>query len=42
MLLTTSEILLVIVTPVLVLDLRGQWPLRIVIACLCASPWCGT
>ena len=36
--LTTSEILLVIVTPVLVLDLRGQWPLRIVIACLCAIP----
>ena len=38
MLLTTSEILLVIVTPVLVLYLRGQWPLRIVIACLCAIP----
>ena len=38
MLLTTSEILLVVVTPVLVLDLRGQWPLRIVIACLCAIP----
>ena len=36
--LTTSEILLVVVTPVLVLDLRGQWPLRIVIACLCAIP----
>jgi hypothetical protein len=35
MLLTTVEILLVIVTPLLVLYLRGQWPLRIAMACLC-------
>ncbi len=35
MLLVTFEILLVIVTPLLVLYLRGRWPLRIVTACLC-------
>ncbi len=34
-LLTTFEILLIIVTPLLVLYLRGQWPLRTVTACLC-------
>ena len=32
MLLTTCEILLIIVAPLLVLYLRGQWPLRTVIA----------
>lgn len=35
MLLTTFEILLTIVAPLLVLYLRGRWPLRIVTACLC-------
>ena len=35
MLLITFEILLTIVTPLLVLYLRGRWPLRIVTACLC-------
>jgi hypothetical protein len=41
MLLTTFEILLTIVTPLLVLYLRGRWPLRIVTACLCviAALW---
>jgi hypothetical protein len=34
MLLTTFEIILTIVTPLLVLYLRGRWPLRIVTACL--------
>ena len=34
-LLTTFEILLTIVTPLLALYLRGQWPLRTVTACLC-------
>jgi len=38
MLLTTFEILLTIVTPLIVLYLRGRWPLRIVTACLCAIP----
>jgi hypothetical protein len=37
-LLTTFEILLTIVTPLLVLYLRGRWPLRIVTACLCGIP----
>lgn len=37
-LLTTFEILLVIVTPLLVLYLRGRWPLRTVTACLFAIP----
>jgi hypothetical protein len=36
--LTTFEILLTIVTPLLVLYLRGRWPLRTVTACLCAIP----
>ena len=36
--LTTFEILLVIVTPLLVLYLRGRWPLRIAMACLCVIP----
>ena len=35
MLLTTFEILLTIVTPLLALYLRGQWPLRTVTACMC-------
>ena len=35
MLLTTFEILLTIVTPLLVLYLRGRWPLRTVTACMC-------
>jgi hypothetical protein len=35
MLLITFKILLTIVTPLLVLYLRGRWPLRIVTACLC-------
>lgn len=35
MLLTTFEILLTIVTPLLALYLRGRWPLRTVTACLC-------
>jgi hypothetical protein len=35
MLLTTLEILLTIVTPLLALYLRGRWPLRTVTACLC-------
>lgn len=35
MLLTTFEILLTIVTPLLALYLRGQWPLRTITACLC-------
>ena len=35
MLLTTFEILLTIVTPLLVLYLRGRWPLRLATACLC-------
>jgi hypothetical protein len=34
-LLITFEILLTIVTPLLALDLRGQWPLRTVTACMC-------
>ncbi len=34
MLLTTFEILLTIVTPLLALYLRGRWPLRTVTACL--------
>jgi hypothetical protein len=34
----TFEILLTVVTPLLVLYLRGRWPLRIVAACLCAIP----
>jgi len=34
-LLITFEILLTIVTPLLVLYLRGRWPLRTVTACLC-------
>ena len=38
LLLTTFEILLTIVTPLLVLYHRGQWPLRSVKACLCAIP----
>ena len=38
MLLTTFEILLTIVTPLLVLYLRGQWSLRTVTACLCCIP----
>ena len=38
MLLITFEILLTIVTPLLVLYLRGRWPLRIVTACLCGIP----
>ena len=38
MLLTTFEILLTIVTPLLALYLRGQWPLRTVTACLCGIP----
>ena len=38
LLLTTFEILLTIVTPLLVLYLRGRWPLRIVTACLFAIP----
>ena len=36
--LTTFEILLTIVTPLLVLYLRGRWPLRTVTACLCGIP----
>lgn len=35
MLLTTFEVLLIIVTPLLALYLRGPWPLRIVPACMC-------
>jgi hypothetical protein len=35
MLLTTFEILLTIVTPLLALYLRGQWPLRTITACMC-------
>jgi hypothetical protein len=35
MLLTTFEILLTIVTPLLALYLRGRWPLRTVTACMC-------
>ena len=38
MLLTTFEILLTIVTPLLALYLRGRWPLRTVTACLCGIP----
>ena len=38
MLLTTFEIILTIVTPLLALYLRGQWPLRTVTACLCGIP----
>jgi hypothetical protein len=38
MLLTTFEILLTIVTPLIVLYLRGRWPLRTVTACLCGIP----
>ena len=38
MLLTTFEILLTIVMPLIVLYLRGRWPLRIVTACLFAIP----
>jgi hypothetical protein len=34
-LLTTFQILLTIVTPLLVLYLRGRWPQRIMTACLC-------
>ena len=34
-LLTTFEILLIIVTPLLVLYLRGRWPMRTITACLC-------
>jgi hypothetical protein len=37
-LLTTFEILLIIVTPLLVLYLRGRWPLRTITACLCGIP----
>jgi hypothetical protein len=37
-LLITFEILLTIVTPLLALYLRGQWPLRTVTACLCGIP----
>jgi len=35
MVLVTFEILLIIITPLLVLYLRGRWPLRLVTACLC-------
>ena len=35
---TTFEILLTIVTPLLVLYLRGRWRLRMVTACLCVIP----
>ena len=35
MVLVTFEILLTIVTPLIVLYLRGRWPLRTVTACLC-------
>ncbi len=42
MLLTTFEILLTIVTPMLALYLRGRWPLRTVTACPCGIPCCGT
>jgi hypothetical protein len=35
MLLTTFEILLTIVAPLLVLYLRGQWALRTITACMC-------
>jgi hypothetical protein len=35
MLLVTFEILLIIVTPLLVMYLRGRWPLRTITACLC-------
>jgi hypothetical protein len=35
MLPTIFEILLTIVTPLLALHLRGQWPLRTVTACVC-------
>ena len=38
MLLTTFEILLTMVTPLLALYLRGRWPLRTVTACLCLIP----
>jgi hypothetical protein len=38
MLLTTLEILLTIVAPLLALYLRGRWPLRTVVACLCGIP----
>ena len=38
MLLTTFEILLTIVTPLLALYLRGRWPLRTVTACLFVIP----
>jgi hypothetical protein len=38
MLLTTFEIIVTIVTPLLALYLRGQWPLRTVTACLCGIP----
>ena len=34
-LMTTFGILIIIVTPLLVLYLRGQWPLRTITACLC-------
>ena len=37
-LLTTFEILLIIVTPLLVLYLRGRWPMRTITACLCGIP----
>jgi hypothetical protein len=37
-LLTSFEILLILITPLLVLYLRGRWPLRIVTACLCGIP----
>ena len=36
--LTTFEIILTIVTPLLALYLRGRWPLRTVTACLCGIP----
>ncbi len=38
MLLTIVEIMLTIVTPLIVLYLRGQWPLRTLTACLFAIP----
>ena len=38
MLLVTVEILLVVVAPLLVLYLRGQWPLRAAIPCLLVIP----
>jgi hypothetical protein len=38
MLLVTLEILLVVVAPLLILYLRGKWPLRVAIPCLLVIP----